>query len=63
MQLSRKDFEKFALVISDNMAHAKKWGFDTDVIGDIASDLSDVLEGSNELFDRVKFLEACGVDL
>jgi hypothetical protein len=69
MAMTRKHFEKLATVISDHVqscvgAYGATYRFSEEflMLEEIASDLSDVCEGENELFDREKFLTACGVN-
>jgi len=65
--MTRQDFEKFAIVIRDQVNSVPDGlsPFERHLIAatliEIASDLADVMEGSNSLFDRSRFLKACGV--
>lgn len=69
MNMTAKHFEKLATVIRDQVlatqvAYPVSWNLSDEylLLEEIASDLSDVCEGENTLFDRERFLTACGVD-
>jgi len=66
--MTRKHFEKLATVIRDQVDATKmaylNWQNSDEflMLEEIASDLADMCEGENALFDRDKFLIACGVN-
>lgn len=68
MSMTRKHFEKLATVIKDQVvatqrAYRLDWQESSEylMLEEVASDLADVCEGENGLFDRARFLAACGV--
>ena len=68
MSMTAKHFEKLATVIKDQVeatqrAYSVSWMNSDEylLLEEIASDLADVCEGENGLFDRDRFLTACGV--
>ena len=56
--MTRKDFQLIADVI--NEFPRLDYGVES-VIEELAEELADALAGTNERFDREKFLAACGV--
>ena len=55
--MTRKDFELIAGVIKGQ----RKPHNDTETIEELAREMADALAGTNDRFDRAKFLKACGV--
>ena len=53
--MTRKDYVLIAEVI------ATSWHASADSKNAIANNMADALEGTNPLFNRDKFLDACGV--
>lgn len=63
--LTRRDFEKLATVIRDQIdalapLTSEDVALGLDILYNVASDIADVCEGSNSRFDRETFLAACG---
>jgi hypothetical protein len=66
--MTRRDFEKFAAVFADHIGSMDRVGLDgteqflvKDFLAGVAGDIADVCESSNDLFDRDRFLKACGL--
>lgn len=64
--MTRQDFEKLAGVIREQVLAFHQWDIAdlpavTYVLQEVAGDIADVCESSNGLFDREKFLIACGL--
>lgn len=53
--MTRKDYVLIAEVI------ATSWHGNGELKFHLASNMADALEGTNPLFNRAKFLDACGV--
>ena len=65
--MTRQDFEKLATTIDDQVTRVKasypvSWRNSDEflLLEELASDIADVCEGSNGMFDRDRFLRACG---
>ena len=59
--MTRKDFELLAGVLNRLNADFNNCGDDSVSLALVAEELADALAGTNERFDRAKFLKACGV--
>jgi hypothetical protein len=55
MKMTRKDYVLIAEVI------ATSWHASAEFKSDIAHNMADALAGTNPLFNRARFLDACGV--
>lgn len=67
MAMTRQDFEKFAAVFADHLNSMDRVGYDgteklliRSFLSDVALDIADVCESSNDRFDRDRFMNACG---
>ena len=60
--MTRKDFEVIAEVIHSLAADFANGGEDTVSLSLVAGELASALSRTNERFDRVRFLKACGVN-
>ena len=59
--MTRKDFQLIADVMARLSADFTNGGEDTVSLSLVAEELADALAGTNDRFDRAKFLKACGV--
>lgn len=55
--MTRKDYEALAALVADVKSQARSIGYEA-----LAYRLADILAADNSRFDKVKFLQACGVD-
>lgn len=66
--MTRTDFEKFATAIKDQVGETDRKQLESwekehviSALRDLAGDIADICESSNDLFDRDRFLKACSL--
>lgn len=66
--MTRRDFEKFAVTIRDQVEKNERADYTRpkkllvlETLRELAGDQADVCESSNDMFDRERFMKACGL--